>query len=401
MTSATDIDSQVKGPLPSGTPSANSHPPLAPSNPLEIAPASPSQVYLNLLILEASLRSQYLNHLGRRRKFTFFLIVLFLWTALFCYRFVVLGGSPYYYVSHLEKLGLGGGAVTGVLYYATGLYHTTIVEPRRFVAIANRGLRGFNVKLVKVPLTYRQWICWWWGWYTSRIPSQHTASSARHRPSSNSRRSTPPIPSHTPAPSLSSIAVQGLPDLHEENDDEDEVEEYLSGGLHLKLVILPKGFSPDFREGWELYRTEYWEKENEARKARRRTLGVLGRPKLEEAVQAQPDKRVRSSRAGSVSSRGRRTPTPDPDMVSSGRPRKGSTASSKRRPVVGQPTSEISDSGSATSAVGVDMEMTRRSDAMKSPSFTAMTRDQTRKSSGKGRGRKRVPKENGSPGDDG
>jgi len=396
MTSATDIDSpdlQVKGPLPSGASSTNSHPPLAPSNLLEIAPTSPPQVYLNLLILEASLRSQYLNHLSRRRKFTFFLIVLFLWTAFFCYRFAVLGGSPYYYVSHLEKLGLGGGAVTGVLYYATGLYHTTIVEPRRFVAIANRGLRGFNVKLVKVPLTYRQWICWWWGWYTSKIPSQHAASSARHRPSSNSRRPTPPIPSHTPTPSLSSIAVQGLPDLHEENNNEDEVEEYLSGGLHLKLVILPKGFSPDFREGWELYRTEYWEKENEARKVRWRTLGKL---KLEE-----PDKRVRSSRTGSVSSRGRRTPTPDPDMVSSGRPRKGSATSSKRRPVVGQPTSDISDSGSTTSAIGVDMEMARRSDAMKSPSLAGMTRDKTRKSSGKGRGRKRVPKETGSPGDDG
>jgi len=42
-------------------------------------------------------------------------------------------------------------------------------------------------------------------------------------------------------------------------------EDLAPGGDHIKLLLLSKPFSPDFRENWELYRTEYWEKENERR----------------------------------------------------------------------------------------------------------------------------------------
>ncbi|PUU83271.1 hypothetical protein B9Z19DRAFT_1072942 [Tuber borchii] len=57
-----------------------------------------------------------------------------------------------------------------------------------------------------------------------------------------------------------------------EDDDNDEVEGYLPGGLHLKIVILPKRFTPDFRERWEDYRAEYWEHENEVRANHRKEL---------------------------------------------------------------------------------------------------------------------------------
>ncbi|KAF8544850.1 Spo7-like protein-domain-containing protein [Trichophaea hybrida] len=420
-----ELDLHVKGSLPSGaspistyqSPPQLHHPPLQPTNPLDHAPSSPSQIYLNLLILEASLRSQYLHHLGRRRKFTFFLIVLCLWTAFFFYRFFVLGGSPYYYVSLFEKLGLGGGVVTGVLYYATGLYHSTIVEPRQFVSITNRGLRGFNVKLVKIPLSYREWIHWWWGWYTFRAPPPPQSTAVSRRPSSNTRRPIPPVPSHSHTPSLSSMAVQRPSVQSDEDRNEDEVEEYLQGGLHLKLVILPKGFSPDFREGWELYRTEYWDKENEARQSRREELNVRRHMKLLSAAPSAPgvaaaEKHVRSSRAGSVSShRGRRTPTPDPDhrAVSSGRVRRGSTASLKRRSITGVPPragtpGEISDSGSTTSALGGERDRARRSESVrtdKSSSSTGSAREQqTQKPSGRSQGKKRTTQGNESPVDE-
>lgn len=355
------------------------------------------------------MRSQYLNHLSRRRKFTFFLVLLCLWTAFFGYRFVVLGGSPYYYFSHFEKLGLGGGVGTGMLYYATGLYHKTIVEPRRFVSVANRGLRGFNVKLVKIPLSYREWFCWWWGWYTFRPlapsplaqpPPQPGAAMASRRPSSSSRRPTPPVPSHSHnAPSLSSVAALQRPllarkdrrdggggngadadmDADADADDDDEAEEYLPGGMHLKLVILPKGFSPDFREGWELYRTEYWDKENEARQTRREELARMRHAKTLSpgggGAALAPERHVRATRAGSVSSLRGRTPTPDSDhgvavlgaTTPPGRARRGSTASLKRRSITGPPLppsrastpAELSDSGSTTSAMGGDRERDR------------------------------------------
>ena len=321
-----ELDLHVKGSLPTGgvptSSTTHHHPPLQPTNPLEMVPSSPSQIYLSLLILEASLRSQYLTHLVRRRKFTFFLFILTLWTVFFSCRFFVIGGSPYYYISHLEKLGLGGGVVTGVLYYATGLYEKTIVEPRRFVFMANRGLRGFNVKLVKAPLSYHDWFIWWWGWYTFRPPPRH--HSVKRRPSSNTWRPTPPT-------LTSLIPKRPTP------DEEDEVEDYLPGGLHLKLVILPKGFSPTFREGWELYRVEYWEKENEARQIRRAEAKLRRHKLIPEDTPSLAA--TRRTRAGSMSSTRGRTPTPDPDQVqpTTARARRGSTASLKRWSITGLP----------------------------------------------------------------
>ncbi|KAI5814287.1 Spo7-like protein-domain-containing protein [Pyronema omphalodes] len=389
-----DLDLLVKGSLPSGSPPAQPEPPAQPKDPLEAAPSSPSQIYLNLLILEASLRSQYLNHLARRRKFTFFLILLFLWIAFFYYRFFILGGSPYYYFSLFEKLGLGGGVGTGVLYYATGLYHKTIVEPRRFVAIANRGIRGFNVKLVKQPLSYKEWINWWWDWYTFRAPPAPPVAPtpASRRLSANTRRPViPPVMGHRHSGSFSSAQAQRPvvkpgPNT-DDDDDDDEVEEYLPGGLHIKLVIMPKGFSPDFREGWEVYRTEYWDKENEARALRREEI-KRNRHKITPTKSATAEVKVRHS---SISLRNR-TPTPDPESKPvTGRPRRGSTASLKRRSLPGMSgvagvsrastPGDISDSGSTTSALGEGKNRTPRK-------------------TGKGRGKKRAPRNDESAVDD-
>lgn len=377
----------VKSPPPpirSSTPSSSitsRAPPAPPVNPLETAPSSPSQVYLNLLILEASLRSQYLHHLSRRRKFTFFLILLFCWITFFVHRIYVLGGSPYYYVSHLEWLGLLGGSVTGTLYYATGLYQKTIVEPRRFVYTANRGLRGFNVKLVKAPLSTREWVIWWWNWYTFHPPPTprrppSTSTSTRRpstigpkprRPSANIRRPIPPVLEHRHTPPISTVAIGRAPSLltphveeATEDDPDDEVEEYLPGGLHLKLVILPKRFSADFREGWELYRTEYWDRENEARVIRRRDASGWRpwsrKPKLKVGDSPDPTSAPPSSvaspagrvRRGSIASERKppsvssRAGTPEPEMgAGTGTPagrRRGSMVA-RRRP------KDFSDSG--------------------------------------------------------
>ncbi|KAL0635088.1 Nem1-Spo7 phosphatase regulatory subunit [Maublancomyces gigas] len=332
----------IRSPTSSPITSITSRPPPAPpGNPLETAPSAPSQVYLNLLILEASLRSQYLHHLSRRRKFTFFLLLLFCWIAFFIHRIYGLGGSPYYYVSHLEWLGLLGGSVTATLYYATGLYQKTVVEPRRFVYTANRGLRGFNVKLVKAPLPTREWVTWWWNWYTFHPPptlrNTPSASTRRpstlgpkpRRPSASIRRPIPPVVEHrhTPPPSSAAMGRPSLltPHVEEatEDDPDDEVEEYLPGGLHLKLVILPKRFSADFREGWELYRTEYWDRENEARVIRRRDASNWRpwsrKPKPKPKVGDSPD-----------------PPSAPPSSMASpaGRVRRGSIASERRSPSV-------------------------------------------------------------------
>src|SRR4051794_9722063 len=84
MATESRLDQVVKGaPPPTAKPPPTTPLPLTSakdtytaSDPLSNLPSSPPQIYLNLLILEASLRSQYLHLLSRRRLNTFFVLVL-------------------------------------------------------------------------------------------------------------------------------------------------------------------------------------------------------------------------------------------------------------------------------------------------------------------------------------
>jgi len=55
-----------------------------------------------------------------------------------------------------------------------------------------------------------------------------------------------------------------LPNIHEDGETAGYEEDLAPGGDYVKLLLLPKPFSPNFRENWDIYRTEYWEKENES-----------------------------------------------------------------------------------------------------------------------------------------
>lgn len=275
--------------------------------------------------------------------------------------------------------------MTGVLYYATGLYYKTIVEPRIFVASANRGLRSINIKLVKVPLTTREWIGWWYRWYTFRPPPPRPAAPVKRRPSNTAKRpihlaATPTKPLYTREPAQPSI----------QSEDEDDVDEWLPGGMHIKLVVLPRGFSPDFREGWELYRVEYWEKENEERQHR---MELYRSGRLE--VPHTADRLRRASRTSSMSSHQGRSTTPETDHMSgsgSGVRRRKGSISTKRRPMVGPGTpGDVSDSGSTTS-VG-EKERLRRSESVRSDrssSSTSSAMERTRSTGSRGSGKTRM-----------
>lgn len=224
--------------------------PLAPSDPLATLPSSPPQIYLNLLILEASLRSQYLALRARRRQHTFFLLLLGIWITVFFYALFLrpredgsgVGGSVYWVVEVAEKVALMGGVVTGILVWGTGQWERGVRWPRRWVGIANRGLRTVNVKVVIIKGP-------WWkeilGHLSFLFPFFSTEGSSYH------------YVDHTTAKHSSSGKFDDLEAAGEED--------LSPGGDHVKLLLLPKPFSPDFRENWELYRTEYWEKENERR----------------------------------------------------------------------------------------------------------------------------------------
>lgn len=201
-----------------------------------------------------------------------------------------------------------------------------------------------------------------------------------------------------------------LPNISED-DDAGHEEDLEPGGDYIKLLLLPKPFSPSFRENWDIYRTEYWEKENERRanllkimKARDRKFakeqgGWLwwtgyrgwnkGKTSDPEKVHHQhhsvhrhgsvldkEQKRTRSSsvRAGSHSRNSSRSTTPqleaDDGHSSTGRVRRGSNASSaseRRRKKTVSAGAKLTPSGSRSATPEVRSPLVRES------SFTSIS----------------------------
>ncbi|KAG6038890.1 hypothetical protein E4U19_007936 [Claviceps sp. Clav32 group G5] len=239
-------------------------------DPLSHAPSSPAMVYLNLLILEASLRAQFLELRARRRHHTFFLTLLTLWVAFFGYKLYFapredgrgVGGSIYWALEGAQKVCFMGGIITAILVWGTGIWDRGIRWPRRWFAISNRGLRCFNCKLVIIRRP-------WWaealsavGFFLTYGLLSHTASSSyRHVEPSLLREMEKELQLHGDGSHGPTLV---LPYDDEEKGGGHE-EDLAPGGDYVKLLLLPKPFSPTFRENWEIYRTEYWERENERR----------------------------------------------------------------------------------------------------------------------------------------
>jgi hypothetical protein len=326
-------------------------------DPLSHTPSSPSMIYLNLLVLEASLRAQYLELRARRRHHTFFLILLTAWNAAFGYALFLapredgrgVGGSVYWGVEVVEKLCLIGGVVTTILVWGTGIWDRGIKWPRRWFGISNRGLRGFNCKLVIIRRP-------WWAELGSTVGFFLTYGLFSHTASSSYRYVDPAMLRDVEKDSsLRSDGHPTLPVLGEDEERGGHDEDLSPGGDYVKLLLLAKPFSPTFRENWELYRTEYWEKENERRaliraklKARDREyakhrwgwswwlpwrraeidrhFGREGSPQPRHPAIGREHKRSNSVRRSSTSSSRSQTPTVELEEAA-GVTRKASTAS--------------------------------------------------------------------------
>lgn len=367
---ADSIDSIVKGAPQPGqemkSPPMGTSPisEVKPGDPLKHTPSSPSMIYLNMLILEASLRSQYLELRARRRKHTFFLSLLCLWLTGFGYALFFapredgsgVGGSVYWVVDMTEKVCFISGIVTGILVWATGIWERGIRWPRRWFSICNRGLRGFNCKLVVIKRS-------WWvelmsllGFFFTYGAFSSRAGQYRFVEPSTLREVDREL-------NLNRSEHPQLPFVTTDEEKGGHEEDISPGGDYVKLLLWPKPFSAHFREAWELFRSEYWEKENERRavlraklKARDRHLAkeqngwlwwLPGRPQVEEkahthipgdpektvhhrpAAIAREGKRTRSGsmRRASNSAGSSRSPTPPVESEEGTRSRRGSTAS--------------------------------------------------------------------------
>lgn len=338
------------------------HPPSV----VDSLPSSPPQIYLNLLILESSLRLQYLTLRARLRLHLLLLALLTAWITTFTYLLFFrpredgsgVGGSVYWVVESTEKLGWCGGVVTLCLFWGTGMYERGVRWPRRFVSTTNRGLRGFNLKVVAIHGSFL-------GEIVGFLAMLDPMALFREK----------------------KINFQLIPKDIESGASKDHwnahasrhglIEEDLApSGDVVKLLLLPKPFSPDFREGWDSFRVEYWDKENSrraelrkivrarhrevakreggwmwwtgwrgwknlrlfSRKTRRQVelekLALKDKPSLERLKERR--RRANSVRSDSSSRPGSRSSTPGPmDLRKPGdeKPRRGSlSAGSTRRP---------------------------------------------------------------------
>lgn len=281
---STKLDQLVKGaPPPEADFNIPSTSPIIPpdaitsstlADPLASLPSSPPQIYLNLLILEASLRAQWLQLRTRRRQHTFFLTLLCIWLLYFGYALFFapredgsgVGGSVYWAVELAEKVCFMGGVILSILIWATGQWDRGVRWPRRWVRLTNSGLRGFNCKLVVIKQA-------WWRDFLSALSflfsyglfSSTSQSSYRYVDQAILKESE-----------KGSGPQSNLPNIDE--DDAAGYEEDLApGGDYIKLLLLPKPFSPNFRENWDVFRMDYWEKENERRGVLRQRLKVRER----------------------------------------------------------------------------------------------------------------------------
>lgn len=251
----------------------------------------------------------------------------------------------YWMIEMGEKMALMGGILTGVLMWGTGQWDRGVRWPRRWVGIANRGLRSVNAKIVVIKgpwykelLGHLAFLFPYTSFFPSNGPSYHYIDPSEK---------------------------QGYEDLEDTSPEED----LSPGGDYIKVLLLSKPFSPDFRENWELYRLEYWEKENERRarlrqalrkrerelaqkkspwfwwvgwRVKRRHLGISGKPDVEKSHHKhhhheKDGKRQSTLRSESHSRTASRSSTPstlDPDdrpTVARSRRGSASTASASER----------------------------------------------------------------------
>ncbi|CAK4032657.1 related to SPO7 [Lecanosticta acicola] len=243
-------------------------PPHGQSNdPRDALPSSPPQIYLNMLILESSLRLQYISLRARLRLHLLLVVGLAAWNLLFTYLLFFrpredgsgVGGSVYWVLEAAEKLGFFSGVITLCLFWGTGMYDRGVRWPRKFISTTNRGLRGFNLKVVVVKGSFLSELAGWFamldqfGWFREdRVNFQVVPKD------------------------IEAGASKELWNAHAARHGVLE-EDLAPGGDVLRVLLLPKPFSPDFREGWDTYRMEYWERENARRASLRNIVRIRQR----------------------------------------------------------------------------------------------------------------------------
>lgn len=201
-----------------------------------LAPAT-GKIFRNLLILEESLREQVIQQRAMRRKYLTFLSILCSLIASLTHHLYLMDSPVNGSVRVILQFTLLALLVTLMLYHLSGEYQKTIVLPRKFLSSTNKGLRQLNVRLVKIKTPFTDSI-------TDLIRefilfNATMCRNALHNvyPSTqNNKKSKLEV-------FLASCQLQCQPRI---------------GVADVKLVLNARVFNTDVREGWELYRSEFW-----------------------------------------------------------------------------------------------------------------------------------------------
>ncbi|SMN21472.1 similar to Saccharomyces cerevisiae YAL009W SPO7 Putative regulatory subunit of Nem1p-Spo7p phosphatase holoenzyme [Maudiozyma saulgeensis] len=206
----------------------------------QISPTS--MIFRNLLIMEEDLRNQAREQKKLRWQYTGFLSCLAGVAAFSIYELyfsdVVVKGVYRFFL----QFTICFISITLVLFHLSGQYKRTIVIPRRFFASTNKGIRQFNLRLVKVHSSWDENL-------TDMIRFTMNAFS-----DSNIWLCEEILTFWKPIVLLRfwhSVKLRCQPRI---------------GAIDVKIVLNPRAFSAEIREGWEIYRDEFWAREGARRR---------------------------------------------------------------------------------------------------------------------------------------
>lgn len=204
--------------------------------------SSASKIFRNLLILEDDLRGQAHKQKVLKWQFTIFLSCLMGVAGFAFYQLYFTGDSVkglHRYALQFVLLFIG---ITVALFHLGGEYRRTIIIPRKFFTSTNKGIRQFNIKLVKVHSTWNEK-------FTDFV--RFTSRNVAHFNISMLKTVCRLSESNTFVTFWTSVTVRSQPRI---------------GAVDVKLVLNPRSFSAEVREGWEIYRDEFWAREGARRR---------------------------------------------------------------------------------------------------------------------------------------
>ncbi|ODQ77854.1 hypothetical protein BABINDRAFT_163233 [Babjeviella inositovora NRRL Y-12698] len=212
------------------------------------------KIYRNLLILEDSLRQQVLYQSRLRRKYVCFISTLIL---LAIWLFVQIQDQQGYVKLSFQFV-FYAICTTVVLFRLSGEYHKKIIMPKRFLGATNKGLRQFNLRLIKVKTSSTDAII-----DSMRLIINQTVQQLLEL----ATRVNPQAPSQSKSPGIGNQIYAKLEYI-------DKITQPRIGFNDVKLILNPRTFQINIRQGWEVYRNEFWSRDG----YKRRRTSLSGPP---------------------------------------------------------------------------------------------------------------------------